>query len=560
MRNVISGNLNHGIHINSNSTNNIVEGNYIGTDFTGNVAIGNFGSTLCVDAGSNNNVIGAPNAGNVIAAGSDQGIRIDGVSGTVIQGNFIGVGANGTTPLGNTGDAVWLQNATNTTIGGITTGTVNIIANSLFGTVGHNGVEINGTSAGVAILGNSIYGNTGLGIDLGGDGVTANNGTINASLPNYGMDFPVIVYARLNGTSLTVNGYVGSVPNQSTFANARVEFFQSDNSPSGYGQGRRYLGCLTTDANGNFNGTLTVSGIAKGDKITATATDTSNNTSEFGPNILTAGITVTPTSGLITTEAGGTAQFTVVLDSQPTADVTIGISSNDITEGTVSASSLTFTPANWNEAQTVTVTGVDDLINDGDIAYSIITAAATSADLNYNGLDASNVSLTNIDNETSIIVTKDHPAGSTYGQAITFTSTVSASSGAGTPTGAVQFQIDSQNLGAEVTLQSGIASITVSSLSAGSHIVMANYISDNTPTFQNSQTVSAIGADVTPASLTITADNKTKVYGAALPTLTASYTGFVNGDTAANLTTLPTLSTTATAVSHVSDNPYAITA
>ena len=47
----------------------------------------------------------------------------------------------------------------------------------------------------------------------------------------------------------------------------------------------------------------------------------------------TAGITVTPTSGLTTTEAGGTATFTVVLNSQPTADVTIGVSSSDIDGG-----------------------------------------------------------------------------------------------------------------------------------------------------------------------------------------------------------------------------------
>ena len=65
---------------------------------------------------------------------------------------------------------------------------------------------------------------------------------------------------------------------------------------------------------------------------------------------------------------------------------------------------------------------------------------------------------------------------------------------------------------------------------------------------------------VTPASLTISADSKSKSYGATLPTLTVSYTGFVNGDTAASLTTLPTLSTTATAASHVSGNPYTISA
>src|SRR5206468_3218800 len=65
---------------------------------------------------------------------------------------------------------------------------------------------------------------------------------------------------------------------------------------------------------------------------------------------------------------------------------------------------------------------------------------------------------------------------------------------------------------------------------------------------------------VTPVGLTITADSKTKEYGAPLPSLTPNYSGFVNGDTAASLTTPATLSTTATAASHVSGNPFSITA
>src|SRR5207249_5362183 len=65
---------------------------------------------------------------------------------------------------------------------------------------------------------------------------------------------------------------------------------------------------------------------------------------------------------------------------------------------------------------------------------------------------------------------------------------------------------------------------------------------------------------VTPVGLTITADNQTKAYGAALPALTASYAGLVNGDTASSLTTGPAVSTTATASSHVSGSPYPITA
>src|SRR6185436_10208722 len=88
-----------------------------------------------------------------------------------------------------------------------------------------------------------------------------------------------------------------------------------------------------------------------------------------------AGITITPTSGLITSEAGGTSSFTVALNSRPTGNVIIGLSSGDTTEGTLSASSLTFTTANWNLPQTVTVTGVDDSVDDGDDSYSIITAS-----------------------------------------------------------------------------------------------------------------------------------------------------------------------------------------
>src|SRR5205085_403413 len=107
------------------------------------------------------------------------------------------------------------------------------------------------------------------------------------------------------------------------------------------------------------------------------------------------------TSGLTTTEAGATATFTLVLNSQPTADVTVGLSSGDTTEGTVSPASVTFTNANWNTPQTVTVTGVDDALDDGDVAYTIATAAATSADGTYSGMNAADVAVTTTDNDTA---------------------------------------------------------------------------------------------------------------------------------------------------------------
>ncbi len=94
---------------------------------------------------------------------------------------------------------------------------------------------------------------------------------------------------------------------------------------------------------------------------------------------------------------------------------------------------------------------------------------------------------------------------------------------------------------------------------AASHVAGSPYAITASGAVDPDYTISYVAGTltVTPAPLTITADNQTKVYGAALPTLTASYTGFVNGDTPASLTTQPTLTTTATAASHVAGSPYA---
>jgi len=136
------------------------------------------------------------------------------------------------------------------------------------------------------------------------------------------------------------------------------------------------------------------------------------------------GITVAPAAGLVTTEAGGTATFTVVLNTAPTANVVVGLTSSDTTEGVVSPASLTFTPANWSTKQTVTVTGVDDAVVDGNIAYSIITAAATSTDPNYNGRDPLDVDVTNTDNDVASITISTNALSIVEGQGATYTVTV----------------------------------------------------------------------------------------------------------------------------------------
>ena len=98
-----------------------------------------------------------------------------------------------------------------------------------------------------------------------------------------------------------------------------------------------------------------------------------------------AGVTVSAASGLVTTMAGGTSTFSVVLNSAPSSTVTIGLAPGNAAEGTLSATSLAFTPTNWNMAQTVTVTGVNDPSATTAVAYQVVATPAASADPMYNG-------------------------------------------------------------------------------------------------------------------------------------------------------------------------------
>ena len=142
----------------------------------------------------------------------------------------------------------------------------------------------------------------------------------------------------------------------------------------------------------------------------------------------TAGITVNPTSGLTTSESGGTDTFSVKLNSEPELNVVIGLSSSDSSEGTVSPASLSFSAADWNTPRTVTVTGVDDAILDGDVAYQIVTAAATGGDPAYNGMNAADVSVNNSDNEAgtcTVYASANVPVTIPNNAATSVTSTVS---------------------------------------------------------------------------------------------------------------------------------------
>jgi hypothetical protein len=107
---------------------------------------------------------------------------------------------------------------------------------------------------------------------------------------------------------------------------------------------------------------------------------------------------------------------------------------------------------------------------------------------------------------------------------------------------------------ASLTTPPTLATTVTASSPAGAYPITANAAVD--PNYAISYVNGAL--TVSQAPLTITANNQSKTYGAALPALTVAYSGFVNGDTAANLTTPPSVTTTATASSPA--EVYSITA
>ena len=108
---------------------------------------------------------------------------------------------------------------------------------------------------------------------------------------------------------------------------------------------------------------------------------------------------ISPAHGLVTSEQGRTASFTVSLGQAPSKNVTMPVASDNTAEGTVSTSSLTFTPANWSTPQTVTVTGVDDAVPDGNVAYGIVLGPCTSMDATYRNQSPPRITAVNLDDD-----------------------------------------------------------------------------------------------------------------------------------------------------------------
>ncbi len=297
--NLISGNRFQAIVFNMSFAQSLVpqriEGNLIGTNAAGLTAIPNGTSdatSTAVGLVGTSATVGSsdPLARNIISGNAGSGIFVSGNGRLpVIANNYIGVNKNGQ-PLGNGANGIHL-NASNVTIGG-SPETANVIANN-----GANGIymfaRLNFSSVPAIrnpIRINSIYGNGALGIDLTvrpslpltPDGPTPNDCLDVDSLANERQNFPVLTAPVFNGNgTVTIEGAFQSAVSESFM----IDFYSNSTADkSNYGEGQTYIGSklVNTDSSGlsTFLFTSTIP-VAPGLKITATATDSAGNTSEF---------------------------------------------------------------------------------------------------------------------------------------------------------------------------------------------------------------------------------------------------------------------------------------
>ncbi|MEZ6135353.1 MAG: VCBS domain-containing protein [Pirellulaceae bacterium] len=366
----------------SNAVGGTISNNYFVVGDTAELV-----SAMSISNGSNNSVSGNELLGAFkfgISAYSDNslfsGNLVDGVANGFGIGTFYGPRANVTiennTVRNTTGYAAIAAGFGSNDV----TIRYNIVHDNLFGIHARPDGGSGYDDANNAVFSmNSVYDNGDIGIDVYETGV--NDGVLDPTAPNEGIDHPIITTANLAGGNLALAGYVGAAPNDTDFANARIEFFVSDGS----GEGKTYLGFLTTDANGNFSGVLAVSGVVDTDSIVATATMTGIGSSEFGNQF---GVNVAP---VITVPAAQTASEDV---SHPISGVALGDADTNVTSAqlAVTNGSLTVTlqgsatiSSGSNGSATLTISGTQADIN------STLATLAYLGNTNYNGADTLNI-------------------------------------------------------------------------------------------------------------------------------------------------------------------------
>lgn len=323
--NLISGNSTAGIWLlapYTGSTSVDVISNYIGTNASGTAAIPN---NVGIYQGGGARIGSSTNAAasrNVISGNTSHGIfsNVANSQHNEIRGNFIGTDSSGQADLGNGGAGIFFDIGHHHVVGASTDnfpGSGNVISYNAVG------VRIGGTSTSYSHLvsGNSIHSNDGLGIDLGGDGITANDNLDADNGPNTLQNFPVLLSATAGST------HVQGTFNSTADAPFRIEFFANDScDASGRGEGQTYLGYeeIITDGSGDADIDVTLAAsVAVGKFITSTAYRF--DTSEFSNCVVVApAATSTPSpSPTGTVSASATATGPTPSGQTPTPTPTI---------------------------------------------------------------------------------------------------------------------------------------------------------------------------------------------------------------------------------------------
>ena len=262
--NVVSGNNQVGIIV-QNGSNNSIAGNQVGVNAAGTAALGNSIHGVIVAGGATGTVI----QGNVISGNTGDGVFLSGANGSVLQGNFIGTGSNGSTLIPNQANGVSVSSSSSNTIGRTLAGagTGNVIAGN-----GFRGIAVQAPASNNVIFGNSIFSNGMLGIDLGVNGVTANDTNDTDTGANGLQNYPVLTRAVLSATRIDIDVTFNSVAGRGY----SIEFFRNTScNASGFGEGATPVGVTTVgmgSPTAQFPASFGSTGFAVGQFITATAT------------------------------------------------------------------------------------------------------------------------------------------------------------------------------------------------------------------------------------------------------------------------------------------------
>jgi len=397
-RNVIAGNTTYGISFGSGAPDQYgrVEGNFIGTKADGTTALAN-GIGVYLNGYASNTIGGSSGAENLISGNTNSGITIEGVNArdNVVKGNIIGMTRNASSPLPN-GTGIVISSSLNNLIGGTTPGEGNLIS----GNAGAGIALVDSMSflpGGNRLFGNSITSNGGLGIDLGNDGVTANDSGDGDTGPNSLQNFPVLTSVT-TGSNTVITGTLNSTP-EKTFT---LHFYQSETAdPSGHGEGSSYLGStsVVTGTDGNASFTTTFPGVGlTGAYVSATATDSFGSTSEFslaraavqtGPDYLVTVLDDTDDGTL--TLAHTSLREAIQAANVDGVDSTITI----IADGTIRPTSALPTLANdgslgiFGVRETVTISGDADNSGTNNPGDLLIFDIANGANITLTGLTLS---------------------------------------------------------------------------------------------------------------------------------------------------------------------------